>query len=31
LEGFSSPSTSMTLHCSSILCLSSFMFSMFFC
>jgi len=31
LEGFSSPSTSMTFHCSSILCLSSFMFSMFFC
>jgi len=31
LEGFSSPSISMTFHCSSVLCLYSFVFSMFFC
>jgi hypothetical protein len=31
LEGFCSPSTSMTFHYPSILCLSSFMFFVFFC
>jgi hypothetical protein len=31
LEGFSSPSTSMTFHYPSILCLSFSMFFVFFC